>query len=296
MTISLPHFGPHTFFRRQRGAAYVGPFDGITFAALYGMKRFLTAYTGSLVRLRRDSDNAESDFGYVEATGLLDTAAIATWLGGANGFVVTWYDQSGNGLDITQSTAGAQAAYNSTAVNSLPALSLDGDDLLARASVADTALATSSDVSILLAMYQNSADTVNVPFSWNPGTNEILLFATLSSTFYWDVGNFGSGGRISGAAPGGWANAWHVVTARRSSGAASVYVDGGSAAVSGTMTDALDAATNTLRIGGTGTAGDGLTGYIAVCAVLKTGISAADHNTIGGELGTLYGITWNTVS
>jgi len=82
-------------------------------------------YTGNCMRIRRDSDDAETDIGF-DSSGDLDTASIASHCGSANGYVVTWYDQSGNGNNATQSTAGSQPQiYNGTAViteNGKPAL------------------------------------------------------------------------------------------------------------------------------------------------------------------------------
>ena len=84
------------------------PLDGISnITAAYSVRRLLTSYTDDLIRLRRDSDNAELDFGY-DGNGDLDTAAITTWLAGANGFVATWYDQGLNGYDVANSTAVGQ--------------------------------------------------------------------------------------------------------------------------------------------------------------------------------------------
>lgn len=95
-------------------------------AAAYSFRRIRNAFQGALVRLRRDSDDTESDFG----AGLpaLDTSAIATWLGGADGFVVTWYDQSGNGRNLTQATAVAQPAYSASLGNGRPGMTFDGVD------------------------------------------------------------------------------------------------------------------------------------------------------------------------
>src|SRR5574343_888329 len=71
----------------------------------------LSAYSGNpLVRLRRASDDAESDFSHVSAANTeLDTAAIAAWAGGA-AYIVTIYDQKGSD-DITQDTAANQPLY-----------------------------------------------------------------------------------------------------------------------------------------------------------------------------------------
>ena len=58
-----------------------------------------------VVRVRRSSDNAEDDFAASEVA----NGTLTTWVGSGNdGFVETWYDQSGNGRDATQSTAGNQ--------------------------------------------------------------------------------------------------------------------------------------------------------------------------------------------
>jgi hypothetical protein len=85
----------------------------------YSMRKLRAAYAGDCLRLRRSSDNAEDDFGF-DGNGNLDTAAIASWLGGADGFVVTWYDQSGNAKHIMQATAGNQPNYLASWHNSLP--------------------------------------------------------------------------------------------------------------------------------------------------------------------------------
>ncbi len=90
--------------------------------AVFSIRRLLTSYTGDLIRLRRSSDDAESDFGF-DANGDLDAAAITTWLGGASGFVVTWYDQSGNGYDASQTDLDAdQPGYLASGINSKPVI------------------------------------------------------------------------------------------------------------------------------------------------------------------------------
>jgi hypothetical protein len=75
-------------------------------AAAYSLRKLRTAYSGSAIRVRRSSDNTEQDIGFVGNN--LDTASLLTFCGAGNGFVTTWYDQSGNGNNATQSTAGNQ--------------------------------------------------------------------------------------------------------------------------------------------------------------------------------------------
>lgn len=75
-------------------------------AAAYSLRLLRTAYTGSAIRVRRASDNTEQDIGFVNNE--LDTSTLTSFCSGTNGFVKTWYDQSGNARDATQATAASQ--------------------------------------------------------------------------------------------------------------------------------------------------------------------------------------------
>ena len=102
-------------------------------AAAYSVRKLDKDYTGYCMKVRRASDDAEADIGF-DGNGDLDTAAIATHCGSANGYVVTWYDQSGNANNATQSTSGNQPQiYNGTAViteNGKPALNTSSTSFL----------------------------------------------------------------------------------------------------------------------------------------------------------------------
>lgn len=63
-------------------------------------------YIGSAYRVRRDSDNAELDIGFVDNA--VDVAALGAFVGAASGHVVRAYDQSGNGRDLAQTTVTLQ--------------------------------------------------------------------------------------------------------------------------------------------------------------------------------------------
>jgi hypothetical protein len=89
--------------------AFTGLLDTYTgaAAAYSAARRLSSTYTGSLIRVRRSSDNAEQDIGY-DGSNVLDESALTTFVGANNGFVTTWYDQSGNGRNATQATASNQ--------------------------------------------------------------------------------------------------------------------------------------------------------------------------------------------
>ena len=75
-------------------------------AAAYSLRLLDTSYTGNAIKVRRSSDNAEQDIAFVNNE--LDTASLETFASGTDAFVTTWYDQSGNGNNATQTTAAGQ--------------------------------------------------------------------------------------------------------------------------------------------------------------------------------------------
>ena len=83
--------------------------------AAYSVYLLRSAYAGSCLRVRRSSDGVEQDIGFT-ASGLLDTAALLTFIGANDGTVATWYDQSGNGDNTTQAVAANQIRIVSAGV------------------------------------------------------------------------------------------------------------------------------------------------------------------------------------
>jgi len=74
-------------------------------AAAYSLRQLSNSYAGPVVTVRRSSDDAEADFKASE----IDDGTLAAFCGAGDGFVKTWFDQSGNtGRDASQATAGYQ--------------------------------------------------------------------------------------------------------------------------------------------------------------------------------------------
>lgn len=82
--------------------------NDISFAL--SMRVLESDYNGYLIRLRRDSDNQEKDFGWGD-NDIVDVNAINTWKGTAKVYVVIWYDQSGLGRNALQPTANRQPRF-----------------------------------------------------------------------------------------------------------------------------------------------------------------------------------------
>ena len=89
---------------RQYGAGFTGLLDAYTGAAAAYSLRKLSSSTSNVVRVRRASDNSEQDFTAAQVA----DGTLTTFCGVGNGFVETWYDQSGNGNDATQATIASQ--------------------------------------------------------------------------------------------------------------------------------------------------------------------------------------------
>jgi hypothetical protein len=111
------------------------PFFGIlddypNAAAAYSLRRLSGTYRGKAIRVRRSSDNTEQDIGF--SNNQLDTSSLTTFCSGTNGFVKTWYDQSGNARHATQTTAANQPQIVSSGsvilYGTKPTMTFDGSN------------------------------------------------------------------------------------------------------------------------------------------------------------------------
>jgi hypothetical protein len=121
-------------------------------AAAYSVRRLRNAYTGPLLRVRRDSDNAETDISGNTVGGGLDQTALLSFCGINSCFVKTWYDQSGNGIDAVQAAAAAQPRI----VNAGVLESLNGKVAVSFISTNAQSLQTTSNVSFVGAASMNA--------------------------------------------------------------------------------------------------------------------------------------------
>lgn len=73
----------------------------------FSLVKLFKNYNGKCIRVRRSSDSTELDIGF-DSLGNLDTTSIVAFCGAGNGFIKTWYDQSGNGRNLQQNTNSKQ--------------------------------------------------------------------------------------------------------------------------------------------------------------------------------------------
>lgn len=110
-------------FGRSYNQLFLDKFQGAAIAV--SLRKLKSNYTGFAIRVRRSSDNVESDFGFL-TDGTLDTASLLSFVAGGNGFVSIWYDQSGNNRNLTQTITGSQplivSAGSLIVINGTPAI------------------------------------------------------------------------------------------------------------------------------------------------------------------------------
>jgi len=166
-------------------------------SAAYSLRKLDTTYAGSAIQVRRTTDNATQDIGFVN--NVLDLTALTTFLGANAGAVSIWYDQSGNGRNLINATAIEQPlVYASGPVifNGAPYLRLDGinDRLIntgfdpTNAGVVSTftvALAAMSTLNTAVFLHQDQ--TVNSRIGqwarFSSGISQSITFNTAQNNF-----------------------------------------------------------------------------------------------------------------
>ena len=99
--------------------------------AAFSLQKLSASYSGSAIRVRRSSDNAEQDIGFTNNN--LDSSSLLTFVGAGDGFVTTVYNQINVAYNFTQPTANSQPKIVSsgaliTDTNGFAAIQFDGVD------------------------------------------------------------------------------------------------------------------------------------------------------------------------
>lgn len=94
--------------------------------AAYSLRLLRTAYAGSAVRIRRSSDDTEQDIGF--SSGNFDATSFSSFIGGGSGYVVTWYDQSGNGHNLPTGSFSEQPQLLLNTFQGKPVINFDGSN------------------------------------------------------------------------------------------------------------------------------------------------------------------------
>jgi hypothetical protein len=165
-------------------------------AVAYSLRKLRTAYNGSAIRVRRSSDNTEQNIDFVGND--LDTASLLAFCGAGNGFITTWYDQSENGNNATQSTAGNQPRIVNSGTlevqNTKPSFFLDGTN--DRFTISNFQSSSYTDFAIFSVIKSNNNTAAKIIFAKNntTGNNRSFTFAIRDGV--WSVNLSSNGNSI----------------------------------------------------------------------------------------------------
>tara|TARA_R110002020_G_scaffold103935_1_gene243542 strand:+ start:469 stop:1656 length:1188 start_codon:yes stop_codon:yes gene_type:complete len=192
--------------------------------AAYSLRRVRGEYTGPAVRLRRSNDSEELDIGF-DSDGNLDIAACDAFFNGSNLTVKKYYDQSGNGNDVTQSTNSAQPLlYNTSgliALDGRPVLQFLGNDAFP---FDNTGLDIGSLSAFAVGKFQDTADTEYLlAVSGNAGGDKRFQVPVLFSSNF----NYAYGGNVSGiSTTANTSKNLHTMIAGSTQGNAQAFING----------------------------------------------------------------------
>lgn len=264
-------------FNQGAAAGFVGPLDGISnITGAYSVRRLLASYTGDLLRLRRDSDDAESDFGY-DGSGDLDTAAIATFLTATTGNITTWYDQSGNTRDVVQVTHANQPLYTASDIGSKPTLTFDGTNDNFR---------NTSAITVGLAVAVTSYDAATFP------TYNGLLSGPVNADDNIMILGDSGWSRMYNAESFPYTDLTYIDGVNTRIG----YLNASAGKILSVKHKGTPSAVNALHVGEDRSTSRHWKDGVPELVILSVVGSAADHNIIGEAMKDYYGLSWTTVT
>ena len=244
-----------------------------------------SSYSGKCMNVRRSSDNAQQDIGFVN--GVLDTASLLAFVGANNGFVTKWYDQSGAGLDVAQATAVNQpqivASGVVTKINSTPAPLFSGNQWVsATASFIVNSMngvfyapsnVSTSESSIITLQLLGNGSLLRLTLTNAIGFNAPLTLVYTSANNVYTPPVAGIATAVSNTA-----------------GSSNIYLNGTSVASTSGVTQ-VSASGNILSVGSFGNAVQFMNGNIGETMLFGSSLSVADRQILERNQESFYGIS-----
>jgi hypothetical protein len=299
-------------------ATGVGPVDSASVSAVDDLstapsgawsvyRRLRTDYTGNLIRIRRTSDDTETNIGY-DGSNVLDTAAITTFVGAGDAYITTIYDQSGNGYNLTETRSAnqpfiMQAGVLFTAINSKPGISADGsDDMMQSTTDADTIVPVGANALFAIARptagSDKTLDTIYEARAIAGGNPDgVWAFAAIDQNAGTDQAMFYS---YDGIQTGAGVNAPElpytaVFAMVKTASAVKGYINGGAGASAARGTRST-AAGNKFTLFKHWSSSQHWQGQFIEIITFASEPSLADQNALGADMAAIAGTTWTTIT
>lgn len=272
---------------------YTYPLDIQNGSGGFGLVKLRSAYAGSALRLRRASDDAETDIGF--SGFMLDTAAMFTHCAGSvDGYVVTLYDQTGNARDLTQATKSNQpqvisAGALAATISGKPAMICSVTGFLAGTTA--TQFIGNSEGTAFYAFRPTTISQNNA----SPSANHILwgdtgawVGTSLKATPV--IQCFGSDSSEVSADQTVANNTDYVGAWQHTGGTVYNFLNSATAGASTTLA-ATGMTSSVMRLANNATGN--FIGSYGVFLTYTASVSGANLGAIGDALATYYGITWS---
>jgi hypothetical protein len=186
-----------------------------------------TGYTGNAIRVKRSSDNTQQDIGFDGED--LDVAALESFVGANTGYVVTFYDQSGNSRNLeTVSSDGTSpriiiSGTTQTGTNGRVGIYFDSsrvDRIYKADTVALSATVSTFGDNTMICTYKvdtSASNYVILKHGDGSATPSYTLQVPYATDIYYDHGN-NSSLRLNTAYPAGYfSEDYHVLSGRAGS-------------------------------------------------------------------------------
>jgi hypothetical protein len=249
----------------------------------YGLRRLYGSWSGAAIRVRRSSDNAQLDIGFIGED--LDVFTLLAFVGTGSGFVTTWYDQSGNGRHAIQTTAANQPRIVNNGVletaNGKPAIRFNGSNTFF--SGVSLPLSQFTLTSVLNDVTQ--AASIRYPIGTGSAPTGRGIFSSFQINPDQSLGYISDAGSVAQTGFLPTIGQSYVVSLTTIATASSIWANGGNNATGGIIT------LNELFIGQRGDNVWYYDGYNSETIVFPSALSTTDRQILERDQGNYYSMT-----
>ena len=259
----------------------------------YSIRKLSGSYAGMCFNIRRDSDNATMDIGFVGNT--LDTTTLTQFVGSANGYITKWYNQGslGSSGDIINATNTAQPLIVSngtiTTFNNMPSLTFSGAQSLQTSgnvqAVASNGMWSANAVANVIA----TANTQSIIAQDVAGTR--VFGMRYSNTPKFNAIAFSSGGGNNFVSSSTFSAPENVVTAIQNNSYFTTFSNGRTAGNTAVTASTMAGNTAVLSVGFDSAASLVYNGTISETLVFSAAISTIDRQTIEHDQESFYNVS-----
>ena len=152
----------------------------------YGVYRLKANYAGNAFQIQRNSDSTTLNIAF-DVNGIASWAAVDNFCAGTTCGVKTWYDQSGNGYDLTQSTFASMPPVYAATIGNQRAISFSTSLNAAATTLSNSSLpiTTRNTFTTVAVIYPNSSSnqtTVGAYFGLNSASSNWFYYTDIASS------------------------------------------------------------------------------------------------------------------